>query len=333
MTKKKKANPYIVGPVRCPLTSAAVSNMSRVHIISIDSYPNMKLGFYKYVNADIQIPQGSTIEPKACNKHSNYVAAAFLGVNQKNIPIFRNIKVTFIPAISCIGTAWEPNIVLSLQSALAMAKQNTANNINTVVIYPIGGYYNTTQKLDLINELSSDPRTYFFMSAGNNDQSNACYPPGSYSSVNLIGASANGNKLSTYGDIGDCVDFYTPGKYKSVVDGKIIYGTSYSMPIAGNIAINEILNNPDVSKAQILGKMNSISKTVMATTAIGSSVPIKVFPTATVCSTKITAEDQNFSTPAPKPMLAQFHNARSFTHNPIAVPDMEDTVQSLRPAI
>lgn len=331
MPKTKAVNPYILGPVRCPLTPTAIANIPRVHVISIDSYPNMKLGFYKYVKAEIKIPAGSTIEPKACNQHVNYVTAAFLGVNQKNIPIFRNIKVTYIPAISCIGTAWEPNIVGSLQSALTMAKQNTANNINTVVIYPIGGYYNTTQKLNLINELSSDSRTYFFMSSGNNDQRDACYPPGSYPSVNLVGASSNGNKLSQYGDIGSCVKFYTPGRYKSVVDDKIIFGTSYSMPIAGNIAINELLNNPDASKAQILGKMDAISKTVMATTSSGSSIAIKVFPTATVCSTKITTTAQIDHTPAVKPMLAQFNRSRSnivqeeenesdHIHNPIAVP-------------
>lgn len=331
MPKTNAVNPYILGPVRCPLTTTAVANMPRVHVISIDSYPNMKLGFYKYVKADIQIPEGSTIEAKACNKHANYVAAAFLGVNKNNMPVFRNINVTFIPAISCIGTAWEPNIVKSLQSALAIAKQNTANNINTVVIYPIGGYYNTTQKLNLINELSNNARTYFFMSSGNNDQRDACYPPGSYPTVNLIGASSGGNKLSAYGDIGSCVKFYTPGRYRSVVDDKIIFGTSYSMPIAGNIAINELLNNPDTPKAQILAKMDSISKTVMATTASGNSIAIKVFPTASVCSTKISATAKLEEAPAPKPMLVQFDKSRcnivheeesesNRIHNPIAVP-------------
>lgn len=316
------ANPYITQPVCCPLTAQQRQNIERIQVISIDSYPNLALKFYKYVNTDIQIPQGSTVEHRVCNPHVNYVVSSLLGVNNKEIPIYQGMRVTFIPAISCIGNAWEPDVVLALQAAQKLAQQNAALGINTIVSYPIGGAYYTSEKIAAVQALANTPRTYFMMSSGNNDQGNYCsWPTENIPGIYVIGASNNGNQLSSYGNIGACVKFYTPGKYKSVVDGKVIWGTSFSEPIAANLFIHMLLAFPDASKDELLAKVAATSNVVSAPTLSGNNININIFPTAKVCTTPAIVT-------APKPMLTQFNSKSSSSYcevsdemllNPIAV--------------
>lgn len=284
--KAAAANPYITSPVRCTLPITSKANMSRVHVISIDSYPNLNLKFYKQVATNVIIPEGSTIERKPCNPHVNHVLAALLGVNNRNEPIYKNIKVTFIPAISCYGTAWDPDIVKSLQAAIKIATENSALGINTIVSYPIGGSYNSKDKVQAMTVLANIPRTYFMMSSGNNNQADYCVlPTESIPAVFVIGATVNGSQLSTFGNIGDCVKFYLPGRYKSVVNNKIIWGTSYAEPIAANIFINMLLANPELSREQTYARVQALSKVMPAKTQAGSLINMNIFPTSTVCKT------------------------------------------------
>lgn len=323
-------NPYITGPTRCPLTAKAKTNISRVHILVIDSYPNLSHKFYKYVKPDVQIPEGSGIEPRPCNPHADYIAATMLGVNAYNVPIYQNMKITFLPCISCFGTAWDPYIVKSLEAAQVIAKQNATEGINTVISYSIGGSYNSKAKVDAMRTLASLPRTYFLMSSGNDGQRNYCVLPTlSLPDVFVVGATKNGKELSEYGNIGPCVKFYTPGRYKTPVNGKIIWGTSYAQPIASNIFINMLLNHPDATREQIYGKVAALTNSVPAKTLAGNFININIFPKAKVCTTNPVVATTTTAKARATPMVTQFSMQRTpdtkvpedLLHDPIAVPE------------
>lgn len=305
-------SPYITGPVRCNLSTTAKNNIPKVHVISIDSYPKTSLNFYKHIKYDIQLPTTSYVTREACNPHVNYVMAATLGVNKLGYPVYPNIKVTFLPAITCIGTALETDLTQALKTAQTIAQDNQAKGINTVVVYPIGGAYNTTAKIQAVQALSNTPKTYVLMSSGNYEQANFCYSgPENLPNAYVMGATVNGSKLSPFGNIGACVRFYTPGKYRSVVDGKIIWGTSYSMPIAANIFINMLLANPDLKPQQIYAKVKSISKSIPGRTTAGGVISMNVFPKATVCQTNPDVAAMSNEQGSKKTMLTQYNTVKS----------------------
>jgi hypothetical protein len=276
---------YLNKPPHCKLTPTAIANMPKVQIVICDSYPNTKLPFFNYIDATIKIPAGSTIEPKFCEPHSNYVSFAALGTNNKQIPCFKNIKVTYYPCLSCEATGWEPNLILSLKAVKKLALENSSQGINTVVNWSILGTYNTKEKVDLINDICNIPNTYFVMAAGNNYSDWCTLPVFKNSKAFVIGGTANGNKLYAKSNYGACVDYYLPAVY-TASNGKNINGTSFAAPIGVFLITNFLLNNPKASFDQTKAFLDAKAKTITTTiTKNGTTLPLKmkVFEAAGIC--------------------------------------------------
>jgi hypothetical protein len=257
-----KSPDFIKRPPICPMMT---DNLSKIHVISIDTYPNVRLKYFKFIDWSVSLPVSSTVISKYCNEHSTQVMASALGVNDNSRTQFKNkIKVTYIPALNCFGSGYEPDLVSSLEETLGIAKNNSVHGINTVLVYSILGTYNTQKKIDIFNAIADVPKTFIVTVIGNNYQKNYC-PLKILSNKNLfiIGGTTNGNKLLEMSNVGPCVSFYLPGIYRSVVNGATISGTSYAGPIYANLIIRYLIRNPDATRTQIYDYFKKLSVTVV----------------------------------------------------------------------
>lgn len=278
---------YITEPLRCSLTYIAKKNIDKVQLISIDTHPgNHK--YLKYIRPNIQIPTDSEIEKKSCNIHSDHTMSGALGIKYNGkTPSLLNLRVNFIPGLLCTGAGYEPYLISSIREAVRIAKKNEVLGIKTVVIYSIGGTYNTQEKINTMKELTEVNGTYVVTVIGNHnyEQYDNCQLNffKMIPELIIVGGTTKGKNLLNISMIGDCVRYYAPGDYKSPINRKRIIGTSFSAPIVGYLITNYLLNNPDSTKEQVLKFLDSKTGTVYTKTKTNKEVKMKVFRKKGAC--------------------------------------------------
>lgn len=269
---------FIKTQVVCPLSPTARENLNKVELISIDSYPNTKLYYHKFINSTIHPTEG--IDEKYCLPHSDNTMVGALGINSLGIPTFVGMKVHYVTALLCTGAGYEPYLISAIHKAIEIAEKNSKLGKITVSIYSIGGTYNTAEKIQAMKKLTEIPNSYVMTVIGNNDnQYNNCRSNflESIPKLVIVGGTNAGNKLLGISMIGDCVNYYAPGKYMSPVQNKVINGVSFSAPIVGYLWILHILNNIQHNRQQIMAHLESLTATIDGKTKLGNVVKMKVF--------------------------------------------------------
>ena len=278
---------YITSPVICDLTTTARVNINKVQILSIDTYPD-SFKYMKYIRPNITVPSNSGIEKKYCNSHCDNTMAGALGVRYSDkIPSLRNIKVNYVPGLLCTGGGYEPYLIDSIDYAINIAKENSLRGINTVVVYSIGGTYNTLQKINAMRTLTEIDGTYVVTPIGNSYSGQYDNCELNFLRLNpkliIVGGTQKGNQLLDISMVGKCVNYYVPGAYKSAVTNKQIRGTSFSGPIVAYMFANYLLNFPGATREQILSFLDSKTNTVTRITNMGQTIQMKIFRKSGIC--------------------------------------------------
>lgn len=311
------ANPYIDKQVTCTLTATAKANIDKVQFISIDTVPNNKSAYFKYINDQFKIPDGSGVENRYCNPHCDETMGGALGINDQGIPTFKDITVNFDPGLLCTGAGYEPYIIASLKQAIAIATANSKQGKTTITIYSIGGSYNTLEKIDLMRELTEIPNSFVVTVIGNNlDQYDNCASKffTSIPKLFIIGGTQNGNQLSRYSMVGSCVKYYAPARYISPVTKKLNEGVSFAGPIVGFLIANFKLNHLEATREQIDQHLLSLTDVITRVSAQGANVTMHVFRKDSVCNVgSLPPAPTPSPTPAPTPCPPSNLTIQNFT--------------------
>jgi len=286
-------SPYITTRPVCTFNASSLANVNTLVLGFIDSVPNFnKYPFYRYFDIDFKIPNGSLLTNTSYNSHVDHIASvatAVRKVNKKLVPNLKGIRAVFRPAISSIGTAYEPNIIASLKEMVSIAKKNAAAGRNSIFTYAIGGTYESKEKVALFKDLLSVPRTIVIGAPGNNEQRNYCSLEilklrEQFKNFIIVGGTIQGDKLSLRTNIGACVGPYAPYSYISVLNGLRIYGDSFAIPIIMQILALQWLNAPSLSPEEVVARMMALTSVVNAKTIHGTMLNMNVFPKKKVCS-------------------------------------------------
>jgi hypothetical protein len=285
-TKLAAVNQYISQQVTCNLTAIAKANIDRVQLLSIDTVRD-SFKYLQYINQQFKIPNGSGVENRYCNPHCDETMGGALGVNDLGIPTLKNITVNFDPGLLCTGAGYEPYLVASLKQAIEIARANSLQGKTTITVYSIGGTYNTLEKIALMRELTEIYNSFVVTVIGNN--------LGQYDNCQLrffkdipklfiVGGTQDGDQLSRYSMVGDCVVYYAPAKYISPVTKKINEGVSFAGPIVAFLIANFKLNHPEANREQIDQHLVSLTDLIFRVSAQGQTVPMHVFRKDSVCN-------------------------------------------------
>lgn len=281
------ASPLVKQPV-CELHDCY--DVNKVQLISIDSYPSNKK-FMKNIKPIIHMV--SPLDNFFCNDHVDNTMVGALGIRNSNaLPTLNNIVVNFIPAISCIGTAYEPYLVNAINKAINISTNNMHLGIKTVVLYSISGTYNTEEKINAMKKLTEIKGTYVVAAIGNNEmQYDNCKNKLFKGAPKLIivgGTNTKGNGLLGTGMVGECARYYAPGNYVSPISGKRIVGTSFSSPIVSYLITNYLIKNKcdcdcDCSITDIFAFLDSKSTEIVRKSKQGINVKMRFFKLNGIC--------------------------------------------------
>jgi hypothetical protein len=258
------ATKYINSPPHCKC------NVDKVRFIIFDTLINTKLNVFKGVEIHAIFPPNSGIDPQTYGSHGAEVLSVALGTNY-GVATGKGRNVTNIVIANSWGTAIDQNIINGFRIGKDLADQNSKEGFKTIGIFSYGGSYRSDVKTAAARLFATaNQDTMAFFSVSNNNQLDWCSI--SYWTIAeafISGASAYpGNKLSTYGNVGACVDAYPPGRFQSF-NGKIIFGASFSNPISAGISACLWNKFPQYSRQQVVDAYYARTDVVQDTTTQG----------------------------------------------------------------
>jgi aqualysin 1 len=199
-----------------------------------------------------------------CNGHGTHVAGTVGGTKYG---VAKAVKLYAVRVIDCAGSGTTSTVIAGVD----WVTQNRV--LPAVANMSLGSTFSSTMNTAVQNSINAG--VVYAVAAGNSSADACNYSPQSLPAAITVGATWNGDGMSSYSNIGKCVDLFAPGDgirsayFVDDTSSIVMGGTSAASPHAAGVAALYLSTYPTATPGQVAAAIVS-----NATPNVLTSIPV-----------------------------------------------------------
>jgi subtilisin family serine protease len=216
-----------------------------IRVSHVDFEGRASCGFSAYGNDDCIDTDG----------HGTHVAGI---VGGETYGVAKNVTLVAVKVLSD-GTGSIDGIVAGIDYVIGRKKNSPITPM--VINMSLGGFYNSILNSAVSAAVSAGIVTV--VAAGNDGRDACYYSPASAASAITVGSTTNTDTLSSFSNIGACVDILAPGSsiistwHTSDVATTSLSGTSMASPYVAGVAVLHLQKNPSLTTSAAISAIRA----------------------------------------------------------------------------
>ena len=201
---------------------------------------------------------GTNRRGRDCNGHGTHVASLACG---RNYGVAKKANCYSVRVLGCSGSAPYSVIIDGLNfAASSITSSNSCRP--SIISMSLGGSY--SRCINFVSSNIVNRGIPVVAAAGNDDFDDACsYSPASAPGVITVASSARGDDVSSFTNVGSCVNIFAPGSEVIGADyrcdectcTKPLSGTSMATPLVSGVIALYLQQQPLLTPTEIMDKL------------------------------------------------------------------------------